>query len=375
MKECKRCLYHEEIPAISFNVDGLCNYCQQYDEMAKDYPLGEEGMQKLTALFDEIKKAGKGKKYDCVIGVSGGADSSYLLHLAKEHGLRPLAAHFDNTWNSKIAVENIECVLNKLDIDLYTNVVDAEEFDDIQHSFLKASTSCYDVYTDLALAATHYMAAAKYGIKYILEGHSFRTEGITPPGWVYMDSKFVRDVVKKHGTTKIKTLPELSLPKQLKWWVFNRIKKVRPLYYVPYDKPKIKEMLAEEYGWQWYGGHHMENRTSFFGNNYWLPQKFGFDLRIVEYSGLIRGGVIGKEEARKVISEPLELDEDILEEIYKRLNITQEEFMGYIKAPLRSYKEYENYKKTFIRLRPLFYLLYKGRYVTRSFYEKYCFQN
>lgn len=374
-QECTRCLYDDTISTIRFDENGVCNFCNQYDLMEQQYPTGEKGRKQLEIIFDQIKKDGKGKKYDCVIGVSGGCDSSYLLHIAKEFGLRPLAAHFDNTWNSRIAVENIECVLKKLDIDLFTHVVDAEEFDDVMHSFLKASLPNVDCYTDLALAAVHYMAAEKYGIKYILEGHSFRTEGITPPGWVYMDSKFIRDVQNKYGTKKIKTLPELNLSSQLKWWVFNGIKKIRPLYYIDYHKEEVKKMLVDTYGWQWYGGHHMENRTAYFGNNYWLPKKLGKDLRIPEYSGMIRSGYISKENAIKSISKPLTIEQSILDEVCTRLNITHQQLNAYFEKEPASYKEFKTYKETFVRLRPLFYILYKKNFVTRSFYEKFCFKN
>ncbi len=180
--------------------------------------------------------------------------------------------------------------------------------------------------TDVPLATTLYLAAEKYGIKYILEGHSFRTEGISPPGWFYMDAKYIQTVHKQFGTVPIKTFPNLWLSRWLKWIIFDRIKKIRLLYYLNYKKEKAKKFLSEKFGWQWYGGHHMENRTAYFTNNYYLPKKFGIDLRYCEFSALIRSGQITREEALDKIAQPKDFDRDILEEVKKRLDLLDEEF-------------------------------------------------
>lgn len=375
-KICKRCIYEETIPAISFDEDGICNYCRQAEQMEIEYPTGEAGRKKLDEMVAEIKRSGKGKPYDLVIGVSGGCDSSYMLHLAKEeYGLRPLAVHFDNTWNSTIAVENIQAMLEKLDIDLYTHVVDNQEICDLMKSFFKASVPEIDTPTDLALASTHYMAAEKYGIKYIWEGHSFRTEGITPIGWVYMDAKYIQTIQDQFGELPIKTLPMLWMRKWFKWMLIDGIKKLRPLYYVDYNKGKVKEFLTKEYGWQWYGGHHMENRTAYFANNYLLPKKFGIDLRICEFSALVRAGQMSREDALETIHQPKPFDDEILEEFKKRLKMNDEEFKVIMDAPPKSFRDYKTYKETFIRMRPLFWLLYRSNFVTKSFYEKFTAKN
>lgn len=370
---CKRCIYDTHIPYITFNEVGVCNYCLQYDQMTKEYPTGEEGKKILEAYIEKMKADGKGKPYDVVIGVSGGCDSSYMLHLAKKvYGLRVLAAHFDNTFNSRIAVENIDIVLEKLDIDLYTHVVDNEEYQRIYKSFFLASVPEIDTPTDISLATVHYMAAAKYGIKHIWEGHSFRTEGISPPGWFYMDAKYVQTIHRKFGDGKIETLPVLYMSKWLKWMVINGIKKFRPLYYLDYDKQKTKEFLAAEYGWQWYGGHHMENRTAYFVNNYYLPKKFDIDLRYSEFSALIRAGQLDRQSALTQIMEEKPFDADILEEIKKRLGFSNIDFDQIMQAKPLHYTHYKTYKKKFEMLRPFFYILYKTGYVTKSFYMKYC---
>lgn len=376
MKICKICIYDETIPAISFDAEGVCNYCRQSEQMQEEYPTGEAGKKKLEEMVAEIKKSGKGKPYDVVIGVSGGCDSSYMLHLAKkEYGLRPLAVHFDNTWNSTIAVENIQVVLEKLDIDLYTHVVDNREICDLMKSFLKASVPELDTPTDLALAVTHYMAAEKYGIKYIWEGHSFRTEGISPIGWFYMDAKYVQSIQSQFGEMPIKSLPMFWMRKWFKWMLVDGIKKLRPLYYLDYDKTKVKEFLQEEYGWQWYGGHHMENRTAYFVNNYYLPNKFGIDLRYCEFSALVRSGQMSRDEALEKIHQPKPFDEEILEEYKKRLRISDEEFEEIMNQKPKSFRDYKTYKETFVKMRPLFYMLYKANFVPRSFYDKFTRKN
>ena len=246
LQQCARCIYDASIPGISFDAQGICSYCRQYEELNRDYPTGAEGRRILEETAERAKADGRGKPYDVVIGVSGGCDSSYMLHFArKELGLRVLAAHFDNTYNSRIAVENIQRMLDALDIDLYTHVVDNAEYQRIYRSFFLSSVPEIDTATDIALAAVHYMAAAKYGVKWIWEGHSFRTEGISPPGWFYMDSKYVRTIHQKYGDGRIKTLPELNLGRWLKWMVVDGIRKFRPLYYLDYNKEATKRFLAD----------------------------------------------------------------------------------------------------------------------------------
>lgn len=336
--ECLRCVYDNHIPGIYFDDQGICNYCKQYEEMDRDYPTGNEGEQNLVALVKQIKKNGKGKAYDCVVGVSGGCDSSYLLVWAKQIGLRPLAVHFDNTWNSKIAVENIKVMLDHLNIDLYTHVVDNEEYCDLFKSFLKASVPEIDTPADIGLATTHYLAARKYKIKYILEGHSFRTEGISPPGWFYMDGQYINTIQKQFGRVKMKTFPNLNLWRWIKWMAIDGIRKVRPLYYMDYNKEKTKDYLSKNFGWKWYGGHHMENRSAYFTNNYYLPNKFKIDLRYCEYSALIRSGQLTREDARDLISKPKEFDVNILAEVKKRLNFSNEEFEKIMNSPANPIK-------------------------------------
>jgi N-acetyl sugar amidotransferase len=369
---CTRCIYDDSIPNISFDGEGVCNYCRQIDALEAEYPTGREGEAKLQKLVDEMKAAGRGKKYDAVIGVSGGCDSSYLVHQMKEvYGLRLLAAHFDNTWNSTIATENIHNVLEKLGVDLFTIVVDNKEYDDIYRSFFRAGVKDIDCPTDIGLATTLYRAAEKFGIKYMIEGHSFRTEGVAPLGWVYMDGKYIDSVHRQFGSVPMKTFPNLWLHLQLKWMLFGRIKKIRPLYYMDYDKEAAKKLLTEKYGWQWYGGHHLENRYTAFVHSYFFPRRWDMDFRIAGYSAYCRNGWMTREEALRLMDEPPHIEPGLVDFLKKRLGFSGSEFEGLMTMPKKTYKDYDTYKKTFERMRPFFWLMYKMDLIPKSFYMKY----
>lgn len=369
---CTRCIYDESVPNISFDGEGVCSYCRQIDALEAEYPMGREGESRLQKLVDEMKAAGRGKKYDAVIGVSGGCDSSYLVHQMKEvYGLRLLAAHFDNTWNSTIATENIHNVLDKLGVDLFTIVVDNKEYDDIYRSFFKAGVKDLETPTDIGLATTLYKAAEKFGIKYMIEGHSFRTEGVAPLGWIYMDGKYIESVHRQFGRLPMKSFPNLWLRDQLKWMLFGGIKKIRPLYYMDYDKEAAKKLLAEKYGWQWYGGHHLENRFTAFYHSYFLPTRWNIDFRIAGYSAYCRNGWMTREEALGLMKEPPHIEAGLVDFLKKRLGFSEEEFERLMTMPKKTYKDYVTYKKTFEKMRPFFWLMYKMDLIPKSFYMKY----
>jgi N-acetyl sugar amidotransferase len=371
-KVCSRCIYDEDTPHIEFDEEGVCNYCRTQEQLDKDYPAGPDGEARLRKVAEEIKKAGKGKKYDCVVGVSGGCDSSYMVHyIVKNLGLRPLAVHFDNTWNSTIATKNINCVLGKLGVDLWTYVVDNKEYDDIYRSFLEAGVPDIDVSTDIALAATLNMAAEKYGVKYVVEGHNFRTEGVAPLGWVYMDGKYISSVHKRFGKIPLRTYPNMMLPAQLRWMVVNRIQKIRPLWYLSYDKEDVKKFLSAEYGWEWYGGHHLENRFTAFAVSYFYPKRFGIDLRMLGYAAACRTGRMTREEAAAKLAEPAYLEPELLEYVKKRLGYGDADFNRVMNLPKKTYRDYPTYKKTFERMRPFFWLMAKLNLIPMSFYMKY----
>ncbi|RRV29810.1 N-acetyl sugar amidotransferase [Pseudomonas sp. o96-267] len=369
---CARCIYDERVPNISFDDNGICNYCRQIEELEQQFPNDERGERALEAIVAEMKVAGQGKKYDALIGVSGGCDSSYLMHLmTKKYGLRLLAVHFDNTWNTTIATQNIHAVTDKLGIDLFTYVVEAEEFDDIILSFLKSGVRDIECPTDIGLATTMNIAAEKYNIRYKIDGHSFRTEGTAPMGWIYMDAKYIKSVHREFGSVPMKTFPNLWLHKQLKWMLFNKIKSVRPLYYLKYDKERAKKLLADEYGWVWYGGHHLENRTAAFFHSYFFPKRWNSDFRVVGYSAYCRDGRMSREQALAFMKEPPYLEEGLLEYYKKRLGLNDQEFDGLMNAPKRYYTDFKTYKKTFEMMRPFFYMMAKWGLVPWSFYIKY----
>jgi N-acetyl sugar amidotransferase len=371
---CTRCTYDSKTPSIRFDECGVCNYCHIHDELEKKYPVGDQGYRVLTEQFDKIKAQGTkaGKKYDCVIGVSGGCDSSYLVYKAVDMGLKPLAVHFDNTWNSPIAVQNIQKVLKKLNVDLFTVVVNNKEYDDIYRSFMLAGVKDIEAPTDIGLISTMYKACRKYRVSYILEGHSFRTEGISPLGWLYMDGMYIKDVHKKFGTTKMRTYPNLSLFDFIRYSTLNKIQRLRPIYYLDYQKEKVKNFLNSEFGWEWYGGHHLENRFTAFYHSYFLPKRFGIDCRTLGYSALVRTGQMSREESIHLLSSPPEYDQEIIELVKKRLGFSNEEFEKVLALPVRTWKDYKTYKKTFEMLEPLFRILLKFNRIPESFYIKFC---
>ena len=371
---CSRCLYDSSIPGIEFDPEGVCSYCKLTESLEQEYPAGPEGERLLGEIVAQIKRAGRRKKFDVVVGVSGGCDSSYLVHKTVELGLRPLAVHFDNTWNSRIATENIHRVLKKLDVELYTHVVDNEVYDDIYRAFMRAGVPDIECPTDIGLASTMYMACEKYGIKYQFNGHNFRTEGVSPLGWLYMDGKYIESVVREYGNYaqhKLRTYPNMPLLSFLRWAGIRRIKRIRPLWYVDLNKEQTKSFLKETYDWQWYGGHHLENRFTAFYHAYFMYRRFGVDGRKLGYSALIRGGQMTRAEGLEKIAQPPSLDPEILTLVKKRLGFSDEEFERVMTQPKRSYREFKTYKPTFERLRPLFYLMYKANLVPKSFYVKY----
>ena len=374
IKICSRCIYDERVPSIQFDSEGICNYCRQIDTLEKEYETGHpKGEEKFAKIIDQIKKSGRNKKYDCIIGVSGGTDSSYMVYLAKKWGLRPLAVHYDNTWNSAIATENIRKVLTALDVDLYTHVVDNKESDDIFRSFFYAGVAEIEAATDLALAETMYRAASKYGLKYVLEGHSFITEGITPVGRNYFDGKYIQSIHKLFGRQPLKSYPLMTFSRFIWWSCVAQIRKIRPFWYINYSKEDAKAFLEKEYGWKYYGGHHLENRMTAFYHGIYMPQKFNSDLRNNTLSALVRQGKMTQEDAWAEYNTPPKVEEELLSYFKKRLELSDETYEKIMAEAPKSWKEFPTYKKRFERLRPLFLILAKANLVPMSFYLKYCF--
>lgn len=375
MKICSKCIYDEKISGISFNDKGICNYCDQIDFLAKQYGTGaEKGQRLLEKLIKSIKNSGKGKKYDCVIGVSGGTDSSFLLLKAVNWGLRPLAVHYDNTWNTSIASQNIFHITKAANVDLYSHVVNNVEIDDIKRSFLLSGVPEFDADTDIAFVQVLRSTAAKFGIKYILEGHSFTTEGISPVGSsIYYDGKYIADIHSKYGTHPIKTFPNLTLTRFLKWTILYGQNFVRPLWYINYNKENARNYLEKNTDWKYYGGHHLENRASTFAHTIWHPRRYKTDFRILTLAASARNGSLKHETALKLYSEEVSEDPSLIEFVMKRTNLNREEFDKVMNGPRRTWLDFKNYRQTFQYLRPLFYLLSRFGRVPMSFYLKYCF--
>ena len=371
---CKKCIFDSSISRITFNEEGVCNYCDQIEDLKKQYGTGDtKGIKDFESILEEIKESGIGKKYNCIIGVSGGTDSSYMLLKAAEWGLRPLAVHYDNTWNAAIATMNIEKVTSATNIDLYTHVVDNKEHDDIKKAFLYASVPEFDADTDIAYIQTLRMVAAKFGVKYIFEGHSFIEEGMTPVGSNYLDGGYVASIHNNHGTLKRKTFPNMTFYQFLKWTIIYKQQFIRPFWYIRYSKEQARKELIDKTGWIYYGGHHLENRASSFAHQSWLPKKFGIDYRNMTLSAKVRNGYQSRESALKEYSIPVKEDENLIYYVKKRLGISDKEYDDIFAQPNRSWKDYKTYKKRFEFLRPLFYILAKNKRVPMSFYLKYCF--
>jgi len=342
-QRCARCVLDTTIPNIRFDDKGACNYCKIHGDLEKEFPRGEEGQRCLEVLVQKIQSKVKNKPYDCVVGVSGGRDSTYTLYLAKQLGLRPLAVHFDNGWNSEIAVSNIKNAVSRLNIDLFTHVADWEEFKSLQLSFLKASVSDAEIPTDVAIFGTLHQAAAREGIQYILNGHSFRTEGVMPIGWTYMDGKYINSVHHIFGGAKLRTIPNFTLTDMLYFTYVKRIKVIPILNYVPYNHDEIGKILEKEVGWQYYGAHHHESYYTHFFQSFYLVQKFNIDKRLVEYSALVRSGIIEREEAIEKMQIPYSFDEELVEYALNKLGLTHAEFNAVMAAPRKSFQDYPTY--------------------------------
>ena len=368
---CSRCLYDTTIPNITFDEHGICNYCHLHDSLEIQYPSEKQGFSILQNIAKRIKHAGKGKKFDCIVGVSGGCDSSYLLYIAKElMGLRPLAVHFDNTWNTELSTQNMHNIVKKLNVPLEIYTVDAQEYDDIYKAFLKSGVADIESPTDIALASVLNRVADKHNVKYVLEGHNFRTEGISPLGWLYMDNRYIESVHAKFGTLPLITYPRMPLHTQL-YWMMRRIRKIRPLWYLSYNNEEIKQFLEKNFNWHWYGGHHLENKFTAFYHSYFMPRRYGIDTRLLGLSAMVRTGRMARDQALQEIKKPFHMEDGLIAYLKQRLDISSEELEIYLTQPRKTYRDFTTYKKTFERMRPFFWLMAKLNLIPYSFYIKY----
>jgi N-acetyl sugar amidotransferase len=332
-------------PNIQFDEEKICNHCFEYEEMISSR-LSDEA--ELKTIVQKIKSKSKNKKYDCIIGVSGGVDSTYLAYLAKEkYGLEPLAIHFDNGWNSELAVKNIERTLKNLDIDLYTYVVDWNEFKDIQLSFLKASVPDGEVPTDHAINSILWREASKRGIKYILSGMNAKTESTKVDDWSYghSDWRYIKNIQKIFGGKKIKTYPYYSFISLFYFTFIRGIRQVALLNYENYDNKVAMNILENKLGWKYYGGKHYESVYTRWYQGYFLPKKFNIDKRYIHFSNLIKNKNMTRADALKKLEEPaynIELQKQDTEYVIKKLDITYDEYLKIFNKKIFSFRDYKN---------------------------------
>lgn len=370
VKVCTRCVMNSlQDPLITFDSGGVCNHCRRYDDCSESrMALGKAGADALAALIEKIKRVGCKSEYDCLIGVSGGVDSTYVAYLVKQLGLRPLAVHFDNGWNSELAVHNIEKILSKLGIDLYTYVVDWGEFRDLQIAFLKSSTPDGEIPNDHGIFALLWREASRRGIRYIISGMNFHTESISVMDWAYghADWRYVRDVHRKFGSRPLKTYPHFSLMYLIYINCIKRIRTVSILNYVKYNKEEAVKLLESQLGWTNYGGKHHESVYTRFFQGYVLPHKFGIDKRHGHLSDLINCNQITRQDAIAELAKPtypLELQKADLDYVIKKLGLTHKEFEELMKLPRKSFRDYNNSFALVLQLKRLVnFLRSKGIY-------------
>ena len=374
---CHNCICDTTIPGIEFDNSGICNYCHEFEERNNNYPLNEEGERRLQLIIRDVIERGKGKEYDCLIGVSGGTDSTYCLYLAKKWGLRPLAVHFDNGWNSNIAVSNIKRATEKLGIDLHTHVADWEEFKDLQVAFLKASVPDADAPTDVAIQSVLYDVAVKERIQYIINGSNFRTEGNQPPAWGYGDGRYIASVYKQYGKNKrLRHTPNHTLTDIFYYHFIKRLKFIKPLYYIDYQKAKAMEVLERELGWKYYGGHHYESIYTRFIHQYYLPFKFGIDERKIEYSALIRSRQMTREDALVKVKTPLYSDDVISDDISyvaSKLDLSEDELKNILSSENRMFIDYKTYYPLILKIRLFIDLAHRLGLYPDKVYGKYSY--
>ena len=347
---CTNCVMDTTDPDIRFDKEGRCDFCNNfYNVILPSWHTDERGTRELEALAEKIKKEGQGKKYDCLIGLSGGVDSSYLTYVAVEKlGLRPLMLSVDTGWNLNVANENVERVINGLGLDLVTLVVDWEEMKDLQIAFLKSGVPYQDFPQDHAIFAGLYNYAAENGFKYVLTGGNYSTEGVKPPKeWTYLnDIRFMRDIHSKFGKKPLKNFPMCGMFKyRLYYRYIKGIQRIWPLNYVPYHKVEAVATLEKRFGWQTYANKHYEDIFTRFYEGYWLPKRFGYDKRKCYFSSLILSGQMTREEALKALSNN-PYDEDIVKQdmvfITDKLKIQQSDMVHYFNLSSKTFRDFKN---------------------------------
>jgi tRNA(Ile)-lysidine synthase TilS/MesJ len=349
-RQCKKCLMGTDIASVIIDEDGLCQYCKMHDRLEKMEPISVEREQSLAKTIRNSRKSGK---YDCILGISGGSDSSFLMYWCKKMKLNPLTVHFDNGWNTEEAKNNMSVMTNALNMDLQT-VNAPKEYDDLNRAFLLAGTSEADLPNDILLLLALNNVAKEHKVKYIINGHNFRTEGTAPLAWTLMDSQYMKDVYEKFVGKKL-NIQLWGLWEQLKFRMTG-IKSVRPLYNIGSSKKENKEIL-KEFGWKDYGSIHTENIYTAFVGSYLLPKKFGIDKRRIYLSANIRSGAITKEDANKELTKEVFYSEQYLGEIQERYFngiLEGKTIADIMNTPPKKAIDYGNYYNKYIRYRKVY---------------------
>lgn len=350
-QQCTYCVMDTTDPEIVFDENGQCNHCRAYLKRVNGLIYqGESSDRELETIAETIKAAGKNRPYDCIVGVSGGVDSSYTCYLTKKLGLRPLAVHMDNGWNSEEAVKNIKTICNSLDVDYVSYVLNWEEFKDIQLAFLKASIVEMEIPTDVAIPYALHQVAAEHNVKYIISGGNLAGEAILPRTWFYYpkDSKLLKSIHRQFGTRKIRSYPTFDYLSEIYYKFIKGIRIVYPLNYTPYSKPDAMKTLKEELGWIEYGGVHHESMFTRIVLSYLQPLKFQVDYRKCTLSAQICNGIISREDAIEKLKEPSYDADSIQEEkayVAKKFGLTLPEFEEILALPPKSYRDYPNNEK------------------------------
>ncbi len=364
-KICKRCIMDTTDPEIQFDEYGVCNHCKGYFKLAKQKKNSEdEGRKRLNKIIDNIKRRGKGHKYDSIIGLSGGVDSTYVAYLAKKFGLRPLAVAVDNGYDSRIAKTNIKNIVKTLNWDLYTYTINQDEFIDLQLAYLKASVVDIEAITDHALAAVLYKVACENKVKYILSGNNIVTEAILPESWSWYknDLKNLKSIHNKFGTIALKEFPTLGIWKYIYYRFFKKIEIVTFLNYVKYVKSDAKKIITKELGWKDYGAKHCESIFTKFYQCYILPQKFNIDKRKAHLSTLICSGQITRDDALKELAKPLYKPNELKKDkafVLNKLGLSEVEFEKIMRLPIKPHQIYGSDKWLYVLLKKFYFLLKK----------------
>lgn len=347
---CSNCVMDTSDSKIIFDEKGMCDHCHNYYEnIVPNWHPDEVGAKELEKIVAQIKKEGEGKQYDCIIGLSGGVDSSYLAYYAvKKLGLRPLFFACDTGWNLNVAVENVKKIVEGLEQPLYEETVNWEEMKDLQLAFFKSQVPYQDLPQDHVIFASLYNYAAKHGIKYVLTGGNNSTECVREPNeWVYNnDIKMIKDIHKKFGKTKLKTLPMCSMFKyRLYYRYFKGMKVIKPLDLIPYTKADAIDTLQREFGWEPYANKHFESVFTRFYEGYWLVKKFGYDKRRAHFSSLVLTKQLDRDEALDILKKPPYDEKTAMEDmeyISGKLGITKEEFLEIMAGENKTYEDYKN---------------------------------